>query len=203
MPICHERKIIFVHIPKCSGTSIEVALNLQNPENMYDKHGKNSMNIVTRQHLTLAEIEKHVGDISGYYKFTVIRNPYDRIVSAFHWLSHNVYVPESIKKMGFKECVSKVLSMDPIERRFVFDGHFETQYSYVRGYARKVRVFRFENLKEECFVQLQMQFGRVEFGHHLKSDRKPFQEYFDQKTKELVKNFYIDDFKVFKYDTEF
>ena len=93
MPVSHGHRVIFVHIPRTAGSSIEKALNIFGEEN----DGKNtycpeklyglSGNIYL-QHLTIFEIrdtirkrvfECHTFD--EYFKFTFIRNPFDRMFS--------------------------------------------------------------------------------------------------------------------------
>ena len=63
-------KIIFIHIPKNAGISIEEAL--------FDKK---------IGHKSILQFESHnLKKYHEYFKFTVVRNPYDRLVSAFHFL---------------------------------------------------------------------------------------------------------------------
>ena len=68
MTICHKRKLIFVHIPKNAGTSIIKAMGV---ENLYiDK--------------TIKEYKNYYRDYwNNYKKFTSIRDPIDRFISAY------------------------------------------------------------------------------------------------------------------------
>ena len=68
MTINHKKKLIFVHIPKNAGTSIIKAMGV---ENLYmDK--------------TIKEYKEHYGDYwNKYKKFTVVREPIDRFISAY------------------------------------------------------------------------------------------------------------------------
>ena len=68
MTINHEKKLIFIHIPKNAGTSIIKAMGV---ENLYmDK--------------TIEEYKEHYGDYwNEYKKFTVVREPIDRFISAY------------------------------------------------------------------------------------------------------------------------
>ena len=68
MTINHEKKLIFIHIPKNAGTSIIKAMGV---ENLYmDK--------------TIKEYKEHYGDYwNEYKKFTVVREPIDRFISAY------------------------------------------------------------------------------------------------------------------------
>tara|TARA_Y100000015_G_scaffold27429_1_gene26580 strand:+ start:581 stop:1189 length:609 start_codon:yes stop_codon:yes gene_type:complete len=68
MTICHERRLIFIHIPKNAGTSVIKAMGV---ENMYmDK--------------TIEEYKEYYSEYwDKYKKFTVIRDPIDRFISAY------------------------------------------------------------------------------------------------------------------------
>jgi len=68
MTINHEKKLIFIHIPKNAGTSIIKAMGV---ENLYmDK--------------TIEEYKEHYKNFwNEYLKFTVVREPIDRFISAY------------------------------------------------------------------------------------------------------------------------
>ena len=68
MTICHERKLIFIHIPKNAGTSIIKAMGVENM--LMDK--------------TIEEYKEHYDEYwDKYTKFTVVRDPIDRFISAY------------------------------------------------------------------------------------------------------------------------
>ena len=68
MTICHERKLIFIHIPKNAGTSIIKAIGVQNI--LIDK--------------TIEEYKVQYDEYwDKYKKFTVVRDPIDRFISAY------------------------------------------------------------------------------------------------------------------------
>ena len=68
MTINHEKKLIFIHIPKNAGTSIIKAMGV---ENLYmDK--------------TIEQYKEHYQEYwNDYKKFTVVRDPIDRFISAY------------------------------------------------------------------------------------------------------------------------
>lgn len=200
MPVCNQHKIIFIHVPKTAGTTIEDALNLFQVNNLYDKHGKLHNQSVTRQHLYGSEIlEQCKINPKDYYIFSVVRNPYDRLVSAFHFIQNqrNLYIPEKIKQMSFDNFIRCGFKMDKFERRYIFDGHLELQTNYLD--IDNINIFKFENL-QECFDMLSARFNIDNFKHCLKCTvRKPWEEYYTPELKELVYNFYKEDFDRFKY----
>jgi hypothetical protein len=88
---------LFIHIPKCAGTSIEVALGVANG---YPNIGFEPTSTAAHpsrlfgaglQHLTLREIRQDYPDViamPGLWSFSIIRDPVDRFVSHFVWKRH-------------------------------------------------------------------------------------------------------------------
>ena len=82
-----ERKLLFIHIPRTGGTSIEDNLGVKvGKESLYGifpyKNHKKAL-----QHLDCKEIIDMIGNESynSYYKFSVVRHPYFRLLSEFYW----------------------------------------------------------------------------------------------------------------------
>lgn len=67
-----DTQSIFIHIPKCAGVSVKKALYGSRPG----------------AHSTLSDYTCifSLKEICTYFKFTVVRNPWDRLVSAYHFL---------------------------------------------------------------------------------------------------------------------
>lgn len=89
--IVPKQNRLFIHIPKCGGSSI--AAGLFEKENV---HFRSYMNLNTDQHkkymtdhhekhATASYYSKKLESFNDYYKFTVIRNPWERLMSAYEW----------------------------------------------------------------------------------------------------------------------
>lgn len=97
MPVSHKYKALFFHIPKTAGTSIEQMLEIdfRNPEKRDNLYSANPINAY--QHFLPKDVRNTLNNYIGadatdnifntYTKFTVIRNPYERTISSFHYLS--------------------------------------------------------------------------------------------------------------------
>ena len=95
MPFDRQRRLLFLHIPKTAGSSIEQALGLFGPwqqENLQTGFGLiQSRDLLARnlssnflQHLTLAELEDLFPDILQQSQlFTVVRDPWQRLLSSY------------------------------------------------------------------------------------------------------------------------
>ncbi|MYM57431.1 sulfotransferase family 2 domain-containing protein [Thalassovita mangrovi] len=100
MFISHGRQYIFIHIPKTGGTSMALALEERAKKDdiligdtpKAAKRRRRFREADTRgrlwKHSTLADIEGLVGadEVERYFTFTMVRNPWDRVVSYYHWL---------------------------------------------------------------------------------------------------------------------
>jgi len=87
MIISHKSKYIFVHIPKTAGTSIEAEFNICEAcvlsgevFNFFDKPS-----IAVYKHADLNFIKWLWGNeiYNSYYRFSIVRNPFDRIISMY------------------------------------------------------------------------------------------------------------------------
>lgn len=69
-----KRNFIFVHIPRTGGTSITQTLNTHNEFEWYHKH------------MPSFHLKKKLSSFDGYYKFAVVRNPFDWQYSVFSFV---------------------------------------------------------------------------------------------------------------------
>ena len=67
MPVCRNKKIIFIHIPKNAGESIEKSLNIYNGGKVENIFGIN--NSIVLQHLTAIQLKNSYFDNLGWWSF--------------------------------------------------------------------------------------------------------------------------------------
>ena len=84
MPICYNNKLLFVHIPKTGGTSIEKALGVNS---LFSETGSIiDGKVFSQQHFTPVILKHILGEeYEGYIRFTFVRNPYTRMLSEYFW----------------------------------------------------------------------------------------------------------------------
>ena len=97
--LCHNYRCIFVPIPKTAGESVE-QLFLQRlglsasdrPHLLLQPNDDPALGPPRLAHLTAGQYVEcgHISadQFASYLKFAVVRNPWDRLVSLFHYLEH-------------------------------------------------------------------------------------------------------------------
>ena len=102
MLIMNSRKMIYVHLQKCGGTSVELSLEAQCCWNdillgssqlgeMMQWHYFNKYGL--HKHSAASEILQAIGQDtwSEYYSWCTVRNPYSRITSLYSYAAYLVY----------------------------------------------------------------------------------------------------------------
>lgn len=126
--ICRERNIIFVHIPKTGGSSIEDIIwgpdrRSRTEEQLWNARthpGFNRYQSGSPQHLLATHIREEVGyDLfNRCFRFSFIRNPWDRTVSQYVYMKKR---PDLRKRIGmgrfasFKEYLSRLKRFDHVQ----------------------------------------------------------------------------------------
>ncbi len=134
LPICHERQFIFFHIPRCGGTSIEEAFALQKHDSLFGTAIVRDQTIavhhMTAQNLLDADLlDRRTFD--AYFKFTVVRDPFDRMASDYRWQRRHDYHGE-FARLTFQQYLDRaetvVQEETYLERRH-YD-HFRPMLDY-------------------------------------------------------------------------
>ena len=192
--ISHKHKFIFVHIPKCGGTSIESAFGCWKGK-AAQKHyhvGNNSS-----QHHTCVEILKHFPDCKDYFKFAFIRNPFDRLVSEYRYIkSYNKNFNLSFSDL--------CLDLDKNLRDYAYPYHDKSLCDYLldnNNYEVVDFIGRLENFQSD-FDKICQIIGMpsITLPHHMKTSKsKHYTEYYDNETREIVSEKYAKDIEYFGY----
>ncbi len=235
MPINHHHRCIFVHVPRTAGSSIEEALlgldttgaarDLSNEAALFgvipaDVRARREIAAAYRewQHLPAAEMRRILpADIwDGYFKFALVRNPWDRMVSWFCYVDALANRPTAPGRRLMGALQGRLGRAPSLRERFgawlrdpdrnagfLGDGRIlRDQLDWItdeRGACLVDFVGRYENLRED-FQALCRRFGvNVALPHVRASARAPLADYYDDETREIVRQRHRRDVEAFGY----
>lgn len=201
--ISHEHECIFTHVPKTAGKSIRSLFGLPEFESDYRADGRRIDNAFG--HKRLVELaEKRF--FANYFKFAFVRNPFDRLVSAFFYLigggCNEVDARFRDEHLtAYKGSFSAFV--EDLPRLIGFD-HFIPQFVWVcdsRGSLLTDFVGRYENLRQDISTvggTLRVPFEPLPVLNA--STHDPYQSYYqDEGTKARVARAYGQDLELFSY----
>jgi len=216
MPVSHSHKAIFVHIPKTAGTSIEAVLGMHGDKQdigvvPYFNQELDYEHLYGRQmqHMTAQSIRTVLNDdalFNSYFKFTVVRNPWDRLVSALAWTDQKWVRGEELTLDGFDSQVRQlhaVLSSASSAAPAQLPPYLYPQSLYIFDAERRPLVNfigRYENLAADWRV-IQDKLGlSVELPSRMKSHHRDYRDYYSAATRQLVAEMYALDVSLFEYE---
>ena len=190
MNVSDEHQFLYIHIPKSGGMSISSALGLKNPA-----------------HMTQSEIIRKHGadkDISNYYKFSFVRNPWDRFVSLYFYCMTGSTMMQKNKNakpvLDFKSFCEIVGSGFYIGNSYVWNTHYQPQTNFI-DLPDIDFVGRFENIQHDFDIVCdKIGFKQKQLPHTNKSKHKHYTKYYDDETREIVAEKYAKDIEAFGYE---
>ena len=224
--ISHEYKCIFIHIPKCAGTSIETALGHRN-----DFNGRGA-----QDHRTIRMIEKPIftrylirsrenrfevlrrvkhrfrsgenprnmltvtrDQYDRYFKFTIVRNPWSR---AYSWYQNVMF--DELHRQG--RPIDRQTSLYEFLKLYAGRGALRPQVYWLRRYDGSIQlnyIGRFENLLVDFHnVCKCLKIPAIELPHKVKGAGEDYRLHYDEDSKELVANIFREDIETFGYSFE-
>ncbi len=207
--IFHSDKTIFFHPGKTAGTAIEHAFGYTDQthhpadKNMDVFKGWDPEHHLWLQHATARFMKENVqaDTWSSYFKFVTVRNPFDRLVSAYHFNFRSfsrqfgsftdfiLGLPETLQKEAYPSC-----------------RHFLPLYDY--GFIRGDKVIdyyvRFEHIEDDLreaeeFVGRLLPLDRVNSRTGTQRPKQPAAAIYTQNMIDTMHSVYSDDFREFGY----
>jgi len=199
--ISESHKFIFVHITKTAGVSIRSAL--RSCASPYPKGLWETKPV----HSQYKEYARAV-DISKYYVFACVRNPWTRLVSLYcYWRAgtgahpHNHGIDALTRKVSFRNWVSYISKLtdgeSPIDYR-----HIRNQCEWLEGEGGQInldRIIRFEELPKG-FAQVCADLNlHKKLPHKNNTKHKDYRTYYNSKTRDTVARMFSRDIRQFGY----
>lgn len=213
MIISRGRRYIFVHIPKTGGTSLSLALEDRamkddilvgdTPKATQRRRRLKTLTASGRlwKHSGLRDIAGVLSDeeIEAFFVVTLVRNPWDRMVSYYHWLREQNWDHAAVslaKSTAFSDFI-----MHADTQRTIKAANYASYVTDCHGVEQCDLYVKLEELDQDLtpFEQhLGFSLGKV--GQINRSNRDPdYRVYYDDQTAEAVAQFCASDIKRFGY----
>lgn len=204
MIISHERRFIFVHIYKVAGTSIKKALKPYADEMPHRFALDRLLHVFglaapVKDHVTALALKEQLPAevFEGYFKFAFVRNPWDWLVSLYHYIRSHPLHPKhrTVKALSDFEAYlmwrnenDKVLQKD-----FVVDEEGNLLVDYLGRYENLETDFQ-----EICrMIDVDCKLPCKNVSRHL-----DYSQYYTDDTIGLVSEQYREDIERFGYRFE-
>jgi len=200
--ISFQKRFLFVHIPKTAGNSIQGILRnysedeivaLRGEQDGIERFGLRNPNYKIRKHSTLAEYRAALGEdrFHRLYKFTCVRNPWDRMVSYYFRPTQHI---GELDRKEFRKVISKALSVADYLRLDKGDDDPFANVDYIIRFERLADDFR-----SVCAI---LGIPPVSLPQYNRSSRVHYSKYYDDKLRELVRKRFAGEIERFDYTFE-
>lgn len=189
-----RKRVIFIHIPKAAGLSLYKAV----------------FKIDSFGHETIRHYEDFLSqrELKKYYKFSFVRNPYDRIHSAYYYLraggrEHAIDLEYAQMLQHINSFESFILDWLNKENIYKIQ-HFIPQTYFLKNYNNEIKfdfIGKFENLEQDFGVVTKNLNIDIEllFLNKTKSKKLNFMSEYTQEMFKVVNELYHEDFELLGY----
>lgn len=207
MPYYKDINILFIHIPKTGGTTIEEEIKKKYNQTLYEWKWTNDIlpfpyNKKSLQHQFIQTIINYRNKLGVNFNnrlkvFTIVRNPYDKIISDLFWF-------KLIKKDSTPEQVFNIIKTKYLYNNNL-DNHNEPQWKFISNsngiIYDKIKIFHTEKLHDSNdeinkFLGIKINTDNKKMIGSVKNN---YNKYLNNNSKELIYNFYRKDFELFNY----
>lgn len=224
--ISHQHQCIFIHIPKCAGTSIEKALGhfdhhsgrdgqdhrslrmLQQPLPL-KQAWRNSDNLVEWLRRTKHQWYRHRNPANKqqvnqrqyqeYFKFSIVRNPWDR---AYSWYRNAIRDDYHRRWLG----IDADIPFSHFLQRFIGTGFLRPQLSWLTNFEGDLAVDyvgKFEHLQASFDVVLErLGLSSLALPHEISGDNRDYRLAFSSEDVDRVAICYAREINLFHYQFE-
>ena len=207
---CPEKKFIYIRIPKAANSTITALLWNQLNDMISDPITPTKSIKKSFENVTDLGIKKSLEAKKTYFFFTVVRNPYDRVLSAYlQKLKSPIY------QKRYKNAIAKAgdgtLSFNSFchfldQGGLYKDPHWIPQFDFMWPSCDRLDfIGRFENLHEDLNHIFSIIFGKndidfnVYYGPGRTRANQFRKEYYNDCCYEIISRLYSMDFKAFNY----
>ena len=189
LPLRHgpNGPFIFIHINKTAGTSIGKAIGLP-----------------IKDHLMATEVIARIGidKWNEAYKFTVVRNPWDKVVSHYEYRRKKNKTEIASRNISFSDWVAMTYGENKDTFYYNNPRSFQPQVDWLKDIDGKISIdfiSKFETINEG-FYHIRNVIGLdVTLPHLNASSRVTYQSYYNEETRDIVAHWFREDIEEFGY----
>lgn len=207
-----NKKILFVHINKSCGGVIT------------KNFSKNGETLITNCHRTLIDMlniakNKYNIDKNELFIFTIVRNPWERMLSMYLFYHKNNYnCPEFFSgdehiDDDFNKWIQYIYSSKFDKTRIhggvnIFTHCFSNQLNWVKdsdnNIIKNINIYKIEDLDLDFFLKNTLGLSNVDSETRVHSTKhNHYSNYYNDESIKLVKNHYIEDIEFFGYQYQY
>ena len=201
--VSNKYRFIFIHIPKTGGTSLAEPCYQDGKGVLTGLLGETDY--IQAGHIRAVGLKERMGEHwDMYFKFAFVRNPWDRMVSLYHY-----FLQEPEKRAselgrriaacdGFTAFCSRLEDLE-------LDAHFDEQISYLIDFHGNLLVDyigRFETLDQDyANICSRLALPVAKLPHYRKSSHQHYLQYYNERSKNIVAERYRNDIAAFNYSS--
>ncbi len=208
----HKKKFIFFHLYKCGGKSLRKVLNeeINGSEELQGVHSlPRDMRFHFEKNLSLKKYD-------SYYKFTIIRNPFDFLVSTYFYAkkhkNHFMHIEIERRNMTMEEFIPYYMNLRiqhfkvaPIGRPFgsnkvvtLMDWITDTNGDEIVDFIGKLEDI--DKDQKIIFEKLGLPSQVIPVLDKSQIRENDYRQYYTDKSREMVEKYFAKDLKRFNYE---
>ena len=208
--INHKRKCLFIHVPKVAGQSIESfflddqgltweqrAPLLLRPNSDPTLGPPRLAHLALVEYLTCGHISKELFD--SYFKFAFVRNPWDRAVSLYHYITDGRYSFNEFTRRHLTNSESPLKYFTKPQSHYIFDPYNRVKVDFIG---------RFENLEADfACIKAKLGMEDMPLRHVNKSNTRAhsrqsrsYRDEYDLESREIISSLFKIDIEAFGYE---
>lgn len=198
MPFIDQHNLLFVHIPKTGGSSVEKKFGIifnHNEHVAYSHHPRKiDGQYFALQHYTPNLLKRFYPErFEIYKKFTIVRNPYTKCISAYFYQAKGEQLREDYFKKHFRGWLEKFYAVDKVD--LLQSEYFENvKYDYVLKTETLSEDFR--KMAIELKIDPTLPRENVNKTSHPSSH---YLQMLSSESIEFINNFFKKDFELLNY----
>jgi chondroitin 4-sulfotransferase 11 len=184
--VCDDHKFVYIRNSRTASTSLYREL-LQKRLKINDFNSRVDKKKYKQWLNSLTESKWN-----NYFSFSGVRNPYDRMVSVYHYIVKDRY------KISFDEWILNIHKYDDDDNLFAHRNPC-SERTHTKGERVVSFIYRHENINKDFNHISKIIKIKGNLPHKNKTVHKHYKTYYNDKTKAVIEDVFKDDIKLLGY----